>query len=168
MPVEIERKFLVCGSFPHDLNAKTLLQGYIAREAGRSVRVRASNGAYKLGIKGPPLAEATASIARQEFEVALEPETGDALLFSLCSARIEKVRHVIPQGDLCWEIDVFSGANLGLILAEIELPDAAFAFEKPHWLGRDVSHDERFLNANLASTPFSTWGVSYADLLNQD
>lgn len=160
MGIEIERKFLVQGTFPPDPKAKTLVQGYIAREDGRTVRVRFNGSDYKLTIKGPSV-----GFARQEFEWTIAPEEGEQLLHSVCSTRIEKVRHKLAQGDLTWEIDVFSGDNAALIVAEIELPDTQTSFEIPPWLGREVTQDPRFFNAALLDAPFKDWGVSYEDLL---
>lgn len=162
MAIEIERKFLISGDFPHDPTAKSLVQAYIAREDGRTVRVRYDGTSYRLTIKGP-----SQGIGRHEFEFPLAEETGRTLLFDVCATRIEKTRHKIPQGDLVWEIDVFAGSNAGLLMAEIELPHADTPFEKPGWLGREVSHDPRFFNAALLDAPFSQWGVTYQALLTQ-
>lgn len=163
MGLEIERKFLVSGAFPQDGAARPLVQGYIAREGGRTVRVRYDGQDYKLTIKG-----ATRGLARREFEWTIHAEEGEVLLNSLCDRRVEKVRHKIAQDDLTWEIDVFSGANDGLIVAEIELPAEDHPFDKPGWLGREVTRDQRFFNAALLDHPFCDWGVPYAQLLSQE
>ncbi|MEO0410231.1 MAG: CYTH domain-containing protein [Pseudomonadota bacterium] len=162
MGIEIERKFLVQGPFPADPDAKTLVQGYIAREDGCTVRVRYDGSGYKLTVKGPSV-----GIARQEFEWAIAAEDGEPLLHSVCKTRIEKVRHRLPQGDLSWEVDVFSGDNTGLIVAEIELPGPDTPFNTPSWLGREVTQDPRFFNAALLDAPFKGWGVTYEALLQQ-
>lgn len=162
MALEIERKFLVSGAFPVDPHAKQLIQAYIAREGGRTVRVRYDGTRYRLTVKGP-----SSGIGRQEFEFDIDDTSGKALLFDICPKRIEKVRHRVPQGNLTWEVDVFSGANAGLIVAEIELPSADAAFDQPAWIGRQVSHEKRFFNAALLDAPFCDWGISYADLLAQ-
>lgn len=162
MALEIERKFLVSGAFPQDPDAKQLIQAYVAREDGRTVRVRYDGAVYRLTIKGP-----SSGIGRQEFEFDIDEDSGKSLLFDICPVRIEKVRHRIPQGDLTWEVDVFAGTNAGLIVAEIELPSADATFGKPTWIGREVSHDGRFFNAKLLDVPFARWNVSYAELLKQ-
>lgn len=162
MAIEIERKFLVSGAFPRDPHAQPLVQAYVAREDGRTVRVRYDGDRYKLTIKGP-----SEGIGRHEFEVTIDDEMGRALLLDICPIRIEKIRHKIPQGDLVWEVDVFSGANEGLVMAEIELPHAESQFAKPAWVGREVSADPRFFNAALLDAPFGRWGVTYAQLLQQ-
>ncbi|MEM7568591.1 MAG: CYTH domain-containing protein [Pseudomonadota bacterium] len=160
MALEIERKYLVAGPFPEDPSAKTLVQGYIAREDGRTVRVRFDGTSYKLTIKGK-----SEGIARHEFEWTLEEAEGQALLHGLCTIKIEKVRHKVPHAGFIWEVDVFSGDNAGLIVAEVELPSAEASFEIPSWAAREVSDDARFFNAALLDTPFVTWGVAYEDLL---
>jgi len=162
MALEIERKFLVTGAFPQDPAAQHLVQAYVAREDGRNVRVRFNGARYTLTIKGP-----TEGIARQEYEIDITEDIGKSLLFDLCPVRIDKMRHTIAQGSLNWEIDVFSGANAGLIIAEIELPSASSTFDVPSWLGPEVSEDQRFFNANLLDAPFCSWGLSYAQLCAQ-
>lgn len=162
MAIEIERKYLVKGSFPKDPAAREFLQAYIAREDGRTVRVRFDGVKYTLTIKGP-----SQGIRRSEFEFEIDKTAGHALLHEVCPARIEKVRHTVRQGSLTWEIDVFAGANNGLIVAEIELPSEETQFDLPQWVGPEVSDDPRFFNAKLMSAPFCDWGTSYKNLLAQ-
>ncbi len=78
---------------------------------------------------------------------------------------VEKIRHDIPAGGFTWEVDVFSGVNAGLVLAEIELPAADTPVTLPDWLGREVTQDPRFTNHALSVHPFTRWGVKYQDLL---
>lgn len=80
------------------------------------------------------------------------------MLDELCEKPlIEKTRYILDDGGQRWEIDEFHGVNQGLIVAEIELDDESDGFEKPSWLGREVSHDPRYFNANLARHPYSEW-----------
>ncbi|MEM1019494.1 MAG: CYTH domain-containing protein [Pseudomonadota bacterium] len=160
MAIEIERKFLVRGPHPIDPSAKRLVQGYIAREDGRSVRVRFDGVAYTLTIKGP-----SQGMSRTEFEWPLSDADGESLLMDLCSVRIEKIRHKVPDGSLVWEIDVFAGDNAGLLVAEIEVPNEATPVPAAPWLGPEVTSDPRFFNAALLDSPFCSWGISYAELL---
>lgn len=154
MAVEIERKFLVIGDDWRSLGAGTAYrQGYIASGQGRTVRVRIAGEQGFLTIKG-----ATEGIARSEFEYPIPVEDAAQMLDSLCDRPlIEKTRYKIPWGDLMWEVDEFWGENEGLILAEIELPNAEQTFEMPQWIGEDVSHDLRYYNSSLAKHPFRQW-----------
>lgn len=154
MAKEIERKFLVTNDSWRDAaSGQAYQQGYLARRDGVSVRVRlAGETDGTLTIKGP-----IEGISRDEFEYEIPCEEASAL-FGLCQgALITKTRHVLPQGDLLWEIDEFHGANEGLIVAEIELPDAAHEFEKPDWLGKEVTNQRRYFNAELTAHPFREW-----------
>jgi adenylate cyclase len=154
MGVEIERKFLVVddawrGSIESRRDYK---QGYLAIDEGTTVRVRTDGGRAWLTIKGRGQ-----GITRPEFEYKI-PVAEAAKLLALCQGRlVEKARHLVPDGDLVWEIDEFSGSNAGLIVAEIELPNEAVSFPHPSWLGQEVTADPRYLNANLAVHPFGHW-----------
>ena len=160
MAVEIERKFLV----RHDgWRAEAgpgvpLRQGYLSRVTGAdgvrsSVRVRTDGAQAFLNIKG-----ATLGIRRQEFEYAIPPNDAEEMLATLCvGAVVEKTRYKVRLGRHVWEIDVFAGANAGLVVAEIELHDEAEDFLRPDWLGDEVSDDARYYNVCLAERPFRNW-----------
>jgi adenylate cyclase len=105
-----------------------------------------------LTIKSP-----VSEIRRLEFEYEIPMTDGAALLRLRESGVIEKLRYTLPWQDLLWEIDVFQGENRGLVIAEIELPHEDKFFEKPDWLGREVTSDPRYSNANLAKVPFRRW-----------
>jgi adenylate cyclase len=157
MGVEIERKFLVTGDGWRRAAGPgvAMRQGYIVREARVSVRVRLASGAGYLTIKGKA---APGSIARSEFEYEVPAAEAEALLSTLClPAAIDKVRYEVPFGGHTWEVDVFAGANAPLVLAELELSRADEPFARPPWVGREVSEDPRFLNANLSANPYSSW-----------
>ena len=95
---------------------------------------------------------------RAEFEYPIPVADANAMLDDLCETPIiEKSRYRIAQGDLTWEVDEFTGENAGLIVAEIELANEAQAFDKPAWIGEEVTGDPRFFNANLVANPFSRW-----------
>lgn len=152
---EIERKFLVRNDQwrPLAIEAIPMRQGYLNLEKSCSVRVRISGDQATLNIKG-----ATVGAKRLEFEYPIPIDQAHVMLDQLsCGPLIEKVRYLIPQDHLTWEIDVFSGDNEGLIVAEIELSDADEAFSLPDWIGKEVTEDTRYYNTCLSRTPFSTW-----------
>ncbi|HIK56681.1 MAG TPA: CYTH domain-containing protein [Synechococcales cyanobacterium M55_K2018_004] len=157
MAVEIERKFLVVGDAWRSLGSGTVYrQGYLNTEKERTVRVRVAGDRGFLTIKG-----VSEGIARSEFEYPIPLEDANELLDHLCDRPlVEKVRYRIPWGELVWEVDEFLGENAGLILAEIELPDASYPLELPDWIGEEVSHDPRYYNSALAKNPFCNWGNS--------
>ena len=80
-------------------------------------------------------------------------------MLDLCTLKVEKTRYEVEHEGHVWEVDVFEGLNAGLVVAEIELQAEDEAFERPFWVGEEVTHDPRYLNTNLAKVPFSTWGV---------
>ncbi len=153
MAVEIERKFLVTGD---GWRAQALgtyyCQGYLNREPERTVRVRIAGDRGYLTVKGK-----ASGLSRLEFEYEIPRADAQALL-QLCELPpIEKTRYRLPQGAIVWEIDEFAGDNQGLIVAEVELLAPDQPFERPDWLGPEVSHDRRYTNANLVAQPFSRW-----------
>jgi adenylate cyclase len=154
MPTEIERKFLVKpGAWTPQGPGTPFRQGYLSSQKDRVVRVRLAGGAGTLTIKGP-----TAGISRAEFEYQIPAADAAALLDALCERPlIEKVRHVERHGGKTWEIDVFLGDNAGLTVAELELSSEDEPFERPAWLGEEVSADPRYANASLVARPYRTW-----------
>lgn len=155
MAVEIERKFLVTGSPWEQVPGRRLVQGYLAEQGGVSVRIRLDGGQGILGVKGP-----TRGTSRVEVEVGVPLAEAEALL-ALCGTRVvAKHRHLFPFGDHTWEIDVFEGENLGLVVAEVELGSEEEAPLLPPWVGREVTHDPAYTNLRLAERPFRTWSPS--------
>lgn len=151
MAYEIERKFLVCsGEWRSQVaDSMQIRQAYLAANETLSVRVRLVNGTRAtLSIKSR-----TAGLLRQEFEYEIPSADAVSLMELRKGALIEKERHRVPSGTLSWEIDVFGGENEGLIIAEIELEHADQAFERPDWLGDEVTNDERYYNFALAMHP---------------
>lgn len=155
MPYEIERKFLVRddrwrASAGHPV---LIRQAYLPRSESVSLRVRIiDNEKATLTLKAP-----VAEIRRLEFEYPIPLEDSAAMLALRDGGLIEKFRYRLPWQDLVWEIDVFQSENEGLIVAEIELPHEDKTFEKPDWLGREVTSERRYSNASLAKLPFRQW-----------
>lgn len=154
MAIEIERKFLVADATVLQGRDGTFYrQGYLSVDPQRVVRVRRADDRGFVTIKG-----ATGGIARAEFEYAIPPADADAMLDQLClRPLIEKTRYVVEHDAMRWEVDVFAGVNSGLIVAEIELSSERQTFSTPAWLGREVSNDPRYANANLVRCPYADW-----------
>jgi adenylate cyclase len=161
MGIEIERKFLVVGeAWRADAHAVlAMAQGYLndqdAMTSGAqraSVRIRIEGDQARLNIKSRQLGH-----TRQEFEYPVP--LGDAReLLALCvGGMIDKRRHLLRYRGHLWEIDEFLGDNAGLIVAEIELSSSDERFERPSWLGREVTDSARYYNLALASRPYSQW-----------
>ncbi len=156
MATEIERKFLVRReAWPADAVAGVRYrQGYLASFPLPVVRVRVAGDRGYLTIKGR-----TSGIAREEFEYPIPLADAEQMLDTLCATPlIEKVRYRVPYAGFTWEVDAFEGANAGLLLAEVELPAADAPVKLPPWVGREVSDDPRYFNANLVVHPFAEWG----------
>ncbi|MCW8987501.1 MAG: CYTH domain-containing protein [Gammaproteobacteria bacterium] len=155
MATEIERKFLLKNSSWKELadEGTQYSQGYLLGSQFASVRVRIQGKRAFLNIKS-----ATIDITRQEFEYEIPLDDATEMLETLCEKPlIEKNRYILKMGKHAWEIDVFSGDNEGLIVAEIELSDQNEHFDKPDWLGAEVSDDARYYNVNLVKHPFKDW-----------
>ena len=153
MAKEIERKFLVSGEFRQDSpESYRIMQGYICSDPDRTVRVRVRGDKGFLTIKGRSSED---GLSRYEWEKEI-PVSEAFELMALCgSGVIDKTRYLVPFGKHTYEVDVFHGANEGLVLAEIELSDEQEAFEKPSWLGEEVTGDVRYYNSMLSLHPFS-------------
>jgi len=155
MGTEIERKFLLRDDrWKEGANCGTLFrQGYLIGSDKSSVRVRIEGHQANLNIKS-----ATLGIRRHEFEYPIPLEDARDLLDSLCEKPlIEKTRYLVNYAGHLWEIDVFSGDNAGLVVAEVELQSEDESFETPPWLGREVSDDPRYYNVCLVKEPYSKW-----------
>jgi len=154
MGVEIEKKFLLTGSDWKQLAEGTAYrQGYLSSVKERTVRVRTIKDKGFLTVKGVSI-----GATRLEYEYEIPFEDANALLDELCEKPlIEKNRYKIDFDGFVWEIDEFFGENKGLIVAEIELEEEDQRFEKPAWVGEDVTGDPRYFNSNLIKKPFSSW-----------
>lgn len=155
MAQEIERKFLVKGDFrPFVSKSSRVTQGYLCSVPERAVRVRVKGDKGFLTIKGIGNLEGT---KRYEWEKEI-PVTEAQELMQICEPGvIDKTRHIVKQGNHTFEVDEFYGENQGLILAEIELGSEGESFEKPEWLGEEVTGDVKYYNVMLMKNPFTTW-----------
>ncbi len=155
MPLEIERKFLLANDTwrDHVVGYELMRQGYLAGDKSCSVRIRIHGEVGFLNIKS-----ATLGITRHEFEYPVPVTEAREMLALFCRDRcLEKVRHFVPIGAHTWEIDVFEGSNQGLVVAEIELSSIDEEFERPPWLGVEVSNDPRYYNVCLIDAPYLSW-----------
>lgn len=156
MPIEIERKFLLSGDAWRDevSHSEPMEQGYLAGPpaARCSVRVRLAGERAFLNIKS-----ATAGVQRDEYEYAIPFHDARRMLATLAGDVVAKVRHHVEVEGHRFEIDEFAGANAGLVVAEIELEAVDAPFPRPAWLGREVSHLERYYNLRLATHPYACW-----------
>ena len=159
--IEVERKFLVLNTgWDTPQASRRIEQGYLFMDNDRSMRIRRAGDDYILALK-----VRAEGIARHEIETNIDAEQGQAMLDGLCvGPSILKTRHEVAFAGKIWEIDVFDGANDGLIVAEVELSSEDEAFERPAWVGPEVTNDPRFLNTALSVYPFRDWGVSYTEL----
>jgi adenylate cyclase len=155
MAMEIERKFLVRGDFKqYAIKQNRITQGYICATSERTVRVRIKGEKGFLTIKGKTNESGT---SRYEWEKEITLADAEDLL-KLCEPGIiDKTRFYIPAGNFTFEVDEFYGENLGLVMAEIELSAEDDCFEKPSWLGEEVTGDKRYYNSMLMKNPFSKW-----------
>lgn len=152
MAIEIERKFLVIGSFENYVISSTqIIQGYLSTNPKRNVRIRIAGNKGFLTIKGIPN---QTSVSRFEWETEI-PITEAKELLEICKPDVlSKTRFIVPEKTgLNFEVDVFHGDNEGLTIAEIELPAEGYKFDKPVWLGKEVTGDSRYYNSMLARNP---------------
>lgn len=155
MALEIERKFLVDAAridWEEASGRERMRQGYLLNEKGRNIRVRIAGERAFLTIKGR-----AEGITRPEYEYAIPVEDAEGLLRLTDGGLIEKTRYCFEVAGHTWEVDVFEGKNRGLIVAEIELASEDTPFEKPAWVTEEVTHDPRYLNAQLLLHPFRGW-----------
>ena len=131
------------------------MQGYLNSDPKRTVRVRLKDDKGFITIKG--IGNETGAT---RFEWEKEIAATDAReLIRLCeSGVIDKTRHLVPSGKHTIEVDVFHGENEGLVMAEIELTAENEAYERPEWLGNEVTNDERYYNSYLSKHPYKEWG----------
>ena len=154
MGTEIERKFLLKNDTWRSLaGGIRYRQGYLNSTKECTIRVRTTDGSGYLTIKG-----LNKGAMRIEYEYDIPESDATAMLDDFCGKPIiEKNRHKIDFAGLVWEVDEFFGENTGLILAEVELESEDQAFEKPLWVGEEVTGDSRYYNANLAAHPYMKW-----------
>ena len=154
--MEIERKFIVTGEWKHLATSKTHIeQGYFDTAPGCTVRIRIRDDKAYLTIKGP---SADGGLSRYEFETQIPMDDGREMMKLCRPGRIDKTRWLVPNGRHTIEVDEFHGDNDGLIMAEIELSAPDEPYERPDFLGQEVTGDPRFYNKALMSRPFCLWG----------
>ena len=155
MGIEIERKFLVANeAWRIEATASIeIRQAYLANTSLSSIRVRTAGDKANINIKQMQIGP-----SHGEFEYEIPLKDAEEMLAGLCeTGEIVKTRYYVDVATHTWEIDVFAGANAGLVIAEIELASVDEEFLKPGWLGREVTHEERYYNVALAHCPWSEW-----------
>lgn len=155
--IEIERKFLVRSEdFKNESNRSTrIVQGFLNTDPLRTVRIRIKGDSGFLTVKGIGNDLGT---TRFEWETGISIEEAEALLELAEPGCIEKIRYEVPKGNHLFEIDEFLGENQGLVVAEIELQNEDEPFERPIWLGKEVTGDKKYYNSQLSKRPYGTWG----------
>ena len=159
MAIEIERKFALKNrdwekqvASSHKIRQGYLVSGLEPAQPA-SVRIRISDDRASLNIKS-----VTLGVERHEFEYTIPLDEADYMLAHLCKPHlIEKTRHIVMHAGNRWEIDIFEGQNTGLEMAELELPAVDAKFERPAWLGSEVSDDPRYYNIHLVEHPYNSW-----------
>lgn len=157
---EIERKFLVLNQDFKELASEELIikQGYLNSDENRCVRVRLAGDKGFITVKG---ISAENGLSRFEWEKEITAEEASHLL-NLCeSGRIEKTRFIVEYENQRFEVDEFGGLNAGLVVAEIELQSEAELFIKPEWLGKEVTGNQKYYNANLSKYPYTFWQEAF-------
>ena len=154
--IEIERKFLVTSdAFKKEAIAQNRIkQGYLSSVPERTVRVRTKGDRAFITIKG---VSNESGMSRFEWEKEIPIEEAEKLLLLCENGLIDKTRFEVKAGKHTFEIDEFYGSNEGLIMAEIELESENENFEKPNWLGKEVTSDKRYYNSNLSLNPYNKW-----------
>ena len=162
MSFEIERKFLVSSNDWQKLATRrlSLRQAYLAANGKSSIRIRIKgDGTATLTVKSRPV-----DLRRLELEYDIPVLEAEALMQLRQGAIIEKVRHVIPCGELAWEVDVFAGDNDGLVIAEIELRHERQPVELPPWIGAEITGQQQYYNSSLVERPFCLWPPAEAPM----
>jgi CYTH domain-containing protein len=155
MAFEIERKFLVKGEFKHlALSSTYIVQGYLFADKSKSIRVRLRGDKGYITIKSTI---DTSTITRNEWEYEIPAPQVNEMLRICGSDIIEKTRYLVQYKNLLVEVDEFYGDNEGLVIAEIELAYEHQVFEKPDFLGEDVTEDPRYFNSELSKHPYKEW-----------
>ncbi|MDL2322443.1 CYTH domain-containing protein [Bacteroidales bacterium OttesenSCG-928-A17] len=155
MAQEIERKFLVKGDFkPFTTKATRITQGYLSSVPERTVRIRTKGDKGYITIKG--IGNASGA-SRFEWEKEIPAEEVNELLKIAEPGVIDKTRYLVPAGKHTFEVDEFYGENEGLTVAEVELSSEEESFEKPEWLGEEVTGDPKYFNSMLMKNPYKNW-----------
>ena len=156
MKKEIERKFLIVSDdYEQNISSScNIVQAYLSTAPGRTVRLRISNSKGYLTIKGEISKN---GLCRLEWEKELPLEEANELIALCLPNKIEKARYKVNYKGGLFEVDIFKGVNEGLKIAEIELDSEADIFEKPKWLGEEVTGIKKYYNSQLCQNPFTKW-----------
>jgi adenylate cyclase len=155
MSQEIERKFLVKGDFKPFVSKQTrIVQGYLSSVPERTVRVRVKGDKGFLTVKG---IGSESGASRYEWEKEIPAEDAQELMKICEPGVIDKIRYLVKVGNHTFEVDEFFGENQGLIMAEVELSSEDEAFEKPEWLGQEVTGYTKYYNSMLMKNPYRRW-----------
>ena len=154
MTIEIERRFLPAndGWRAEAGEPELLAQGYLSVEKECTIRVRIIGNQAWLTLKGY-----ISDITRSEYEYEIPLEHAREIMDTMCPFTLEKHRYTVRHGGFAFEIDEYFGANAPLVVTEIELPAEDTPFERPSWLGREITADGRYTNAYLSKHPYSDW-----------
>lgn len=155
MPTETEHKYLVNHQLWQQVasdKSVSIKQAYLLTDPNKTIRIRTSGNSGFITIKGK-----TIGASRPEFEYEIPIDEANQLIESFCSDIIEKTRHYVNYANKTWEVDVFEGLNLGLMVAEIELDDENEQYVKPVWAEQNVTDDRKYANSNLSIKPYTTW-----------
>jgi len=155
MATEIEHKYLVNTEMWKNIipdKSVEIRQAYLLTDPEKTIRIRTKGKSGFMTIKGK-----TVGASRLEYEYEIPIADANELINQFCSNLIEKKRHVVIHDGNTWEVDMFKGLNEGLIVAEIELTSEDQTYSKPNWVDKNVTHDPRYANSNLAINPFTTW-----------
>jgi len=155
MSHEIERKFLVKGEYKtHAMRSSRIVQGYLSSVTGRTVRIRIKGEKGYITVKGK---SNESGLSRYEWEKEIPLNEAEELLLLCEPGAIDKTRYEIQAWKHIFEVDEFYGDNEGLTLAEVELESEDESYEKPEWLGEEVTGDRRYYNSSLTKHPFKNW-----------
>ena len=156
MAQEIERKYLVLDdSYKHEAYASShVCQGYLCSDRGKTVRIRLRDDRAYITIKGPSL---DGGLSRYEFEQEIPFEDGEKLMTLCQEGFIDKTRWLVKSGEHTFEVDEFHGDNEGLVIAEVELNNPDEKPVIPHFIGKEVTGDRRYYNAQLCVNPYCHW-----------
>lgn len=155
MNYEIERKFLVKGEFKSQaFTHRRIVQGYLSSVPERVVRIRIKGDEAYMTVKSTV---ASGEFTRYEWEKEIPVSDAEEMLQFCEKEIIEKTRYLVKVGAHVFEVDEFYGSNEGLFVAEVELESEDEDFEKPEWLGKEVTHDVRYYNSMLVKNPYSKW-----------
>lgn len=146
MAVEIEHKYIVINdSYREMATGKVdIIQGYLNRNPDRTVRIRKMDHKGFLTVKGR-----NKGSYRLEFEYEISGHDADEILKLAEPGKVEKTRYFVPYGDLIWEVDEFHGAQKGVVIAEVEIPEQDVIYDKPPFIGQDITGDPAYYNSNM-------------------